>query len=360
MTHSAMTIIAKDIGIIMDESRRITFPLPMCSTVEQVFTAALGAGLGSINDGQINKLYEMLGGGSVAEEGEEAEEIEKARELTIEAGNPPQKVLFVGLGAMGLPMALAVQQAGITVQGYDTNETAASAYTQSGGQQADSLAAGAVGAEVVVLVVNTALQARAVLFGDGETPGIAQGEHSTDGCRQGTKLIKVLPDGASIILCSTVSPTDALGLETSLAALKRELHLVDAPCSGGPRRAATGDLSMMASGELVALRKSAPVLQAMSSALGNASNLHYIRKRGDTNPVGRANSVAGGVGSGSKAKAVNQLLACVHLCAVAEAFNLAAKKGMDLSKVYDVVKGGAAWSYILTDRENPVLTRGEN
>lgn len=59
---------------------------------------------------------------------------------------------------------------------------------------------------------------------------------------------------------------------------------------------------------------------------------------------------AGGVGSGSKVKAVNQLLAGVHLCAAAEALAFARKKGMDLNKVFGVVNRGAASSYMMNDR----------
>jgi hypothetical protein len=85
-----------------------------------------------------------------------------------------------------------------------------------------------------------------------------------------------LPHNATIILSSTVAPSAARAIQTQLDGFKKGLTLVDAPVSGGPSRASTGDLTIMASGPEGALAKAASVLQAMSSSK-EAGNLHFIR-----------------------------------------------------------------------------------
>lgn len=177
LLKSVMTICAKDSGIIMDEARLYNFPCPLTSATEQVMTMAIAAGLSRVDDGCISLLWERnFGGLAVAEKGTEEEEEEKAKELTIKADGTPSKVLFVGLGMMGAPMALAVQKAGIDVVGVDVSLPAMDAYTKAGGQAASDIIQEASDAEVVVLVTNTAAQAEVVLFaGNG---GVASGKSS--------------------------------------------------------------------------------------------------------------------------------------------------------------------------------------
>lgn len=264
-------------------------------------------------------MWEKFGGKPLEEKGTEEEEIERAKELAIQPSGSPSKVLFVGLGSMGKPMALAIQKAGIPVVGVDISLPAMDAFVAAGGKAATDLRVEAEGADVLVLMPNTAIQAEAILFGGPEAPGIST----------------VLPANATIILSSTVAPSSAVRIQLLLDAVNKGLSLVDAPVSGGPSRAATGDLAIMASGPEAALGKVCTVLQAMSLAAGKTSNLHFV---------------PGGLGSGSSVKLVNNLLAGVHLCAAAEAMAFARKKNMDLNTVFDVVSNGAAYSYMLVDR----------
>ncbi|CAD6572108.1 MAG: tRNA-splicing endonuclease subunit sen54, partial [Tremellales sp. Tagirdzhanova-0007] len=316
---SAMTIIAKDIGIVMDEARLNSFPLPLCTVAEQVFTSALGAGMAREDDGRIVKLWERFGGQAVLETGRENVEVANAKELEVQSTGKPSKVLFVGLGAMGTPMARAVQKSGIEVAGHDVNLETMDEFIKAGGKANSDVADSAQGAEVVVIMTNTALQVEAALFGGDATSGISA----------------VLPEGSTIIVCSTISPVFATQLQGRLEKAGRGIQLIDAPVSGGPIRAAKGDLAIIASGETAALSKASSVLHAMSTQAGHQANLHFI---------------PGGVGAGSKVKVVNQLLAGVHLCAAAEALAFARKKAMDLNKVFEVVSHGAASSYMLNDR----------
>ncbi|WVQ80864.1 hypothetical protein IAT38_002971 [Cryptococcus sp. DSM 104549] len=327
---SAMTIINKDIGIVMDEARLHQFPAPLCSVAEQLFTAAIGAGLTKEDDGLVSKLWEKFGGQALAETGSEEEEAAAAKELEVTpaAGGKVGKVLFVGLGAMGAPMAAALSKTGVEVLGYDVSSEAKTSFEKQGGKVVKGLGEAASTVGAVVLVVGNAAQAEAVLFGEGDAGGIAAS----------------LANNTPVILCSTISPTAAFDISERLAALPSSPQLVDAPISGGPTRARAGNLSIMASGPLPALSSSHSILSALSTQTGSTGNLHFI---------------PGGVGSGLKMKAVNQLLASVHLVVAAEGMAFAKFKGMDLSTVFDVVSGGAAKSYMMVDRVPRMFMREE-
>jgi len=179
---SAMTIIAKDVGIVMDEARLETFPAPLCAIAEQVFTGALGAGLVREDDGNVVKLWERFGVPSVMDTASEEEEIEKAKELVVEAGSRPKKVLFVGLGAMGLPMATTLVKAGFEVVGYDISLKALDAFTAAGGKATSDVNTGAADADVVVFATVSAAQAESVLLGADGKSGIAEGKLGSDLC----------------------------------------------------------------------------------------------------------------------------------------------------------------------------------
>lgn len=171
---SAMTIIAKDIGIVMDEARLSTFPAPLSSVAEQVFTAALGADLAKVDDGNVVKLWERFGVPSVMDEGSEEEAKEKAKELVIEPETDAKKVLVVGLGVMGLPMATSLVKAGLNVVGYDVSLKALDAFNAVGGKTTSDVLAEAKDADVVLLATVSAVHAESVMF--GADAGVAQGE----------------------------------------------------------------------------------------------------------------------------------------------------------------------------------------
>jgi 3-hydroxyisobutyrate dehydrogenase-like beta-hydroxyacid dehydrogenase len=173
---SAMTIIAKDIGIVMDEARLSSFPAPLSSVAEQVFTAALGADLARVDDGNVIKLWERFGVPSSMDAGSEEEAKEKAKELVVEAGTVAQKVLVVGLGVMGLPMALSLVKAGINVVGYDVSLQALDAFSTQGGKTTSDVLVESKDADVVLLATVSAAHAESVLFGADGKSGIAKGE----------------------------------------------------------------------------------------------------------------------------------------------------------------------------------------
>lgn len=172
---SAMTIAAKDVGIVNDEAKLLGFPAPVSAATEQLLNAALGAGLAKDDDGLVIKLFYKMGVPSVEEKGTEEEEAEKAKELSITPSLNPKKVLFVGLGAMGYGMAMSIHKAGLNVVGFDINLQTMDRYAAAGGQVVSDVLEGAKDAEVVVMVPNTASQAEAILFGSGGG-GICSGE----------------------------------------------------------------------------------------------------------------------------------------------------------------------------------------
>lgn len=176
---SAMTICAKDAGIIMDEARLAGFPAPLTSATEQVMVMAIAAGLSRVDDGCISLLWEKnFGGLPVAEKGTIEEEEEKAKLLDIKPSGNPKKVLFVGLGMMGGPMAMSIHKAGFNVTGVDVALPAMDAFAKAGGHVASDLAQEASDSDMVILVPNTALQAQTVLFG-GENGGISASEFTS-------------------------------------------------------------------------------------------------------------------------------------------------------------------------------------
>lgn len=138
--------------------------------------------------------------------------------------------------------------------------------------------------------------------------------------------VAALPSGASIILSSTVSPAFVSQLERRLQGEGKGLKLVDAPVSGGVKRASEGTLTIMASGTDEALTCTGSVLSALSEKL-------YV--------------IRGGCGAGSGVKMINQLLAGVHIASGAEAMALGARLGLNTRMLFDFVKnsGGTSWMF---------------
>ena len=170
-----MTIIVKDIGIVMDEARLHNFPAPLSSITEQVFTAAMGAGLARVDDGNVIKLWEKFGVPSSVDEGTLSEEEEKAKELDVQPGGNPGKVLVVGLGVMGLPMAITLLKSGFNVVGADLSAEALKAFEAEGGRVSSDVDLEAQDSNVVLFATVSAAQAEAVLFGKDGSGGIASG-----------------------------------------------------------------------------------------------------------------------------------------------------------------------------------------
>ncbi len=223
------------------------------------------------------------------------------------------RAAVVGLGSMGMGIAHSLRRAGFDVAGCDANRATVERFVREGGRAAPDPASAAANVDVLVCVVVNAAQAEAVLFGEN-------GAAST------------MPEGAVFISSTTMDPAACRRLAARLEAGGR-LYL-DAPISGGAARAADGTLTVLASGTRAAFAKARPALEAM------AATVHDLGAE---------------VGLGSAFKMVNQLLAGVHIAAAGEAIAFAAKQGLDLRKVYEVITGSAGNSWMFENRIPHVL-----
>lgn len=224
-----------------------------------------------------------------------------------------QRIAVIGLGSMGYGMALSLRRAGFAVTGCDVSADSVARFVREGGEGAATPAGAARDADVVVSVVVNAAQTEAVLFGDnGACEAMAQ--------------------GAVFVSAATMDPEVARRLAARVEAAGR-LYL-DAPISGGAQRAAQGELTILASGSPAAFARARPALYAM------ALKLYEL---GDA------------PGQGSAFKMINQLLAGVHIAAASEAIAFAAKQGLDIRKVYEVITASAGNSWMFENRVPHVL-----
>ncbi len=215
---------------------------------------------------------------------------------------------WIGLGAMGSPMVTCLARAGHQVTAYDLDPTRAQSLAGEGVKPAGSIAEAAADAEVLAVMVATPAQGESVLFGDG----------------QGAQALK---PGAVVLVMATVGAAAVASWADRLAAL--DVEIVDAPVSGGVARAGTGDLLMMVGGSPTAVEKVQPLLDAMATSA----------------PV-----VGPAPGDGQKVKLVNQLLCGVHIAAAAEALAFAEALGLNPATCYEVLRHGAATSFMFEDR----------
>lgn len=217
------------------------------------------------------------------------------------------RIAFAGLGAMGLPMAKNLLGKGHSVRGIDINPKALEALAAAGGERAANAAAAASGAGVLILMVINAAQAEQVLFADG--------------------ALEALDRDGIVCLMATCPPGVVETIASRVVASGR--RFVDAPVSGGVAGAVAASLTIMAACERATFDAIEPVFQAIGQ------RVFHVGER---------------PGQGATVKTVNQLLCGVHIAVVAEAFALAAKVGVDLQVLLEIMSGSSASSWMLKDR----------
>lgn len=302
---SALDIWPKDLGIVMDEAKRLGFPCPMAGQALQQFLAGKALGLGAKDDSFVVKVYEAYAAGVHV-----AAPKTPAPQAAPEAPGPaarPAKLAFVGLGAMGRGMAGCLASWGPQLSVFDVRPEASEELVKLGAKRADTPCSCAEGSDVIVLAVVNAQQVSQVLF-DG--PGAVFAGSFRGVC----------------IVCSTLSPAFVEELAARVA--RHGATLLDAPMSGGTARAARGELTFMVSGAPSALALGRPVLEAMGKffVLG-------------TEP-----------GLGSSMKLVNQVLAGVHIASAAEGMAFASRLGLDPQQVFEIIKTAAGNSFMFENR----------
>jgi 3-hydroxyisobutyrate dehydrogenase len=219
----------------------------------------------------------------------------------------------VGLGSMGLGAALSAVARGVTTWGLDTRPEPGQRLQAAGGHVAADLAEIAARCDVVVLLVVNAAQTEQVLFGPGG-------------------LASTLRRGAVVVGSATVDPALPPRWEQRLGELG--LWLIDGPVSGGPKKAAEGAMTVMASGRPEAFAAAGGLLDAIAGK---------VYRLGDR------------AGIGSTVKMVNQHLAGVHIAAACEAMALGLRAGADPQSLYDVICNSAGSSWMFANRVPHIL-----
>ena len=209
----------------------------------------------------------------------------------------------IGTGALGRGIVASLARAGHRVLVHDHDPNAAAEAERAGGERAASAAALAAGSEAIFLILPDSADVFAVVdeIGDGLAPGSA------------------------LIVISTVAPETPVELGRRLA--PRGVDVVDCPISGGPARAAAGDLAVMAGGEAAVVERVRPLLEAFGSSV-----VHI-----------------GPLGHGQIAKLANNLMGAVIIEGIAEGLALAAKAGADVRRVSEAIAGGSGSSWILRE-----------
>ncbi|MEZ2128084.1 MULTISPECIES: L-threonate dehydrogenase [unclassified Sinorhizobium] len=219
----------------------------------------------------------------------------------------------IGLGSMGWGAALSLLRSAFAVNGCDVRVDVLERFAEAGGRACTTPAAVAATADIVFVYVVNSKQVEDVLFGP-------QGALET--ARPSTVFL----------LCTTMAPSACLAIAERLKAAG--MLVVDAPVSGGHLRALSGEITVMASGSDEAISRASNALDAVSAK---------VFRLGDR------------VGLGSKVKMINQLLAGVHIAATAEAMTLAAKNGIDLKTLYDVLRVSAGSSWMFENRGEHIV-----
>ena len=213
----------------------------------------------------------------------------------------------IGLGSMGLGAAQSLLRAGIKTWGCDVNPQACEAFSKAGGTVSDDPAAMAASCDVIAVFVVSIAQVRTVLFESG--------------------AVKAARNGTVFLISATISPTDAEMIGERLA--RAGMLMIDGPVSGGAAKAASGEMTIMASGSQEAFNTAQPAIDAISS---------HVFRLGDT------------IGAGSRMKLVNQHLAGVHIAATAEAMTQAIAMGMNPHEVINVISACAGTSWMFENR----------
>ncbi len=222
------------------------------------------------------------------------------------------KAAFIGLGVMGFPMARHLA-AGCEVTVYNRSSARAEAWISAhGGAMAETPAAAAAGADIVLCCVGNDDDVRQVLLG----------EHGA---------LDAMQAGAVLVDHTTASAELARELEA--AAAQRQVGFLDAPVSGGQAGAENGQLTIMVGGDAEVFAQALPTLE------------HYAR----------CVKLLGPAGSGQLAKMVNQICIAGVVQGLAEGLDFAERAGLDAAAVVEVIAQGAAQSWQMENRYRTML-----
>ena len=219
---------------------------------------------------------------------------------------------FVGLGALGLPMAANLQAAGYALRVHTRSRTAERDPSLTGSTACATPAEAVTGCSALMLCVSDDAAVEAVLWGEqGAGPALAE--------------------GSLVIDCSTISPAQAIAIASRLKS--KGVRYIDAPVTGGTEGAKTGSLTVLCGGDHDAVEEARPVLEVIGGSI-----YHF-----------------GAVGTGQQVKAINQVLVAGSYAAVAEAMALGQHLQLPMEQVVVALKQGAAGSWALEHRSAAML-----
>ena len=221
---------------------------------------------------------------------------------------------FIGLGIMGHGMAANLLRAGFPLTIWNRTRSRMDELMAAGARAGESPADVARHSEIIITCVSDTPDVRAVILGDA---GVIHGARA----------------GSLIIDMSTISPQATREIAAALA--KDELHMLDAPISGGSEGAVNGTLSIMVGGEAAQVERARPAFEVM----------------------GKTVTHVGEIGAGQTVKIVNQILVVGNMLAASEAMLMAQAGGLDLRKALQAVEAGAAGSWMLSNRAPQVFAR---
>lgn len=215
------------------------------------------------------------------------------------------KIGFVGLGHMGLPMAINLIKAGHQVTGFDLQSESLNQFAQSKGVVASKLSDSAKGQDVLITMLQTGQQVMQV-------------------CQAEDGLLKHAEVGSLFIDCSTIDvPTTR-----TVHQLAKDSHLsaLDAPVSGGVAGAEAGTLTFMVGGEKSTFDQAQPILSQMGQKI-----IH-----------------AGAAGCGQAAKVCNNMVLGISMIAVCEAFVLGQELGLSAKKIFEVINNSSGQCWVMS------------
>jgi len=208
---------------------------------------------------------------------------------------PPAPVAVIGLGNMGVPMGACLIKAGYAVTGFDLLEEARAKFAAAGGRVANDIAAAVAAAEVVIMLLPNGKIVR----------------DAVSAMRPHLQLGTILIDMSS----SDPIGTRSLGAELIAAGTA----FIDAPVSGGVRRAVTGTLAIMVGGDGAIIDRVEPLLRAMGKSIFRT----------------------GALGSGHAMKALNNYVSAAGLVAAVEALQVGRKFGLDPALMTDILNASS-------------------
>ena len=223
-----------------------------------------------------------------------------------------EKIGFIGLGIMGAGMVSNLLKAGFPVTVWNRTPQRAEPLLQQGATWADSPAEVAKQTDIIMICVSDTPDVQAVILGENG-------------------VIHRAKAGALVIDCSTISPQATREIADQLTA--QGIAMLDAPVSGGSEGAKNGTLSIMVGGDEADFARATPIFNA----------------------IGKTLTYVGGHGAGQTVKLVNQIVVVVNMLAVSEGLLLAEAGGLDLDKVLSAISGGAAGSWMLSNRGPQVV-----